>query len=79
MFSSLYKSFVHNTQSLRGLFAGSRLVANDTKWRASKEKTKAREIPRRHKPVLQWQGHHVPGGASRAHRDKGGKNLITKE
>ncbi|KIJ15986.1 hypothetical protein PAXINDRAFT_76777, partial [Paxillus involutus ATCC 200175] len=36
-----------------------------------KQSQKRKKIPRRHEPVLQWQGHHVPGVASRARRDQG--------
>ncbi|KAF9231611.1 hypothetical protein BU15DRAFT_55925, partial [Melanogaster broomeanus] len=39
--------------------------------RENKANAQKGEIPRRHKPVLQWQGHHVPGVASRARRDQG--------
>ncbi|KZP05182.1 hypothetical protein FIBSPDRAFT_940599 [Athelia psychrophila] len=39
---------------------------------------KKEEIPRRHKAVVQYQGHHVPRVASRAQGSKGGKNKITK-
>ncbi|KAH0833265.1 hypothetical protein J3R83DRAFT_12328, partial [Lanmaoa asiatica] len=33
--------------------------------------SKAREIPRRHRPVLQWQGHRAHGVASRAREGQG--------
>jgi hypothetical protein len=35
-------------------------------------------IPRRHKAMVQYQGHHVSRVASRAQESKGGKNKITR-
>ncbi|KAF8134998.1 hypothetical protein EV363DRAFT_1159937, partial [Boletus edulis] len=39
--------------------------------RETAKRRQGREIPRRHKPVVQGQGHHAPGVASRAREGQG--------